>query len=209
MNGSKIGAYAINEPGSGSDAFALSTTAVEDSDGYLLNGSKSLISMSTIADFAIVFAVTDPDAGRWGISAFLVNTTTPGFDVHPHEHMMGLRSVPFGSLSLNQCRVPKEALLGKPGAGASVFNFSQCWERSLILAPQIGSMSRQLAQCVEYAKHQKRNGQSIGNHQAISHRISNMKIRLETSRLLLYKTCLLYTSPSPRDRQKSRMPSSA
>ncbi len=191
MEGNKIGAYAINEPASGSDAFALSTTAVPDGDDYVLNGSKSLISMSTVADFAVVFAVTDAKAGRWGISAFLVDSATPGFKAQPHEHMMGLRSVPFGGLLLDQCRVPKAALLGKPGSGAGVFNFSQCWERSLILAPQIGAMSSQLDHCVKFAKQQKRNGQSIGDHQAVSHRISNMKIRLETSRLLLYKTAWL------------------
>lgn len=189
--GLKIGAYAINEPGSGSDAFSLSTRAIQDGDDYVLNGHKTLISMAGVADFALVFAVTDGEAGHWGISTFIVDTATPGFAWHPAEPMMGLRTVPFGGFSLENCRVSSDSLLGKTGSGASIFNYSQCWERSLILAPQIGSMDRLLKQCIEAAKKTSRNGQPISKNQVVSHRISNQKIRLEISRMLLYKTAWL------------------
>ena len=193
LDGRKIGAYAINEPGSGSDAFSLSTTAIREGDDYILTGEKTLISMAGIADFAIVFAVTNPAAGSWGISAFIVDAETPGFEYHPHEPMMGLRTVPFGGFVLNDCRVPKECLLGKEGSGVSIFQYSQCRERSLILAPQLGAMSRLLDQCIQFAKNTQRNQQSIGKNQSVSHRISNMKIRLESSQLLLYKTAWMLT----------------
>ena len=101
---------------------------------------------------------------------------------------MGLRTVPYGRISLQDCRVPAESLLGKPGAGASIFNFIQVWERSLVLAPHLGAMQRLLDQCVAVARNKMRADVPIGKHQAVSHRIANMKLRLETARLLLYKT---------------------
>jgi len=188
IQGIKIGAYAINEPESGSDAFAIGTTATEDGDAYILNGEKSLISMSTVADFAIIFAMTDKNAGRWGLSAFIVDTDTPGFKLGKHNNMMGLRTVPFGGITLNQCRVPKTAMLGKPGSGASIFSYSQSWERSLMLAPQVGAMKKQLHDCVNFAKSRKQSTLPISKNQAISHRLVNMRIRIESSELLLYKT---------------------
>lgn len=188
VDGSLIGAYAINETHSGSDAFALQTTAIEQDDSYILSGKKSLISMSTNADFAVVFALTDPAAGRWGLSAFIVETNTDGFRAFDHEPMMGLRTVPFGAIELNECRVPKSAMLGKPGAGASIFNHSQAWERTLMLAPQVGSMRKQLEICCAYTKTRKIAGQSIAKNQAVSHRLANMRIRQETSQMLLYKS---------------------
>lgn len=191
LSGEKIGAYAINEPESGSDAFNLSTVAHKTGDDYVISGKKTLISMSGVADFAIVFALTNPDAGRWGLSAFIVDTNLCGINSQPNESMMGLKTVPFGGITLNECRVPKACLIGAEGAGAAIFNFSQCWERSLILAPQIGTMSRLLDLCTEYSKTNLRGQIPIGKNQAISHRVADMKIRLETSRLLLYRTAWL------------------
>ena len=191
LAGNAIGAYAINEPDSGSDAYALQTTAVEDGACYELNGTKTLISMSAIADFAIVFAVTSPTAGRWGLSAFIVETDTPGFKACEAHDLMGLRTTPVGDITLEACRVPKSAMLGKPGAGASIFGYSQSWERSLMLAPHVGTMQRLLDQSIIHCKSTRRAGKPIGVNQAISHRLADMRIRLETSRLLLYKTAWL------------------
>jgi alkylation response protein AidB-like acyl-CoA dehydrogenase len=191
ISGDLIGAYALTEEGSGSDALALSTTAVQDGDDYVLNGEKVLITFAPIADFSIVFAATDSAAGRWGISAFLVDADKPGYTALAVEQKMGLRTAPIGRIALDDCRVPATSLLGKPGAGASIFNFSQGWERGLVLAPHIGAMQRLLEQCVDFARERKRAGISIGKHQAVSHRIANMKLRLETARLLQYKTAWL------------------
>ena len=194
VNGEAIAAYAMTEEGSGSDAFGLDATAVLDGDHYVLNGEKVLITFGPIADFAIVFAKTRPEAGRWGLSAFLVDADTPGYTAHPAEAKMGLRTVPFGRLSLEDCRVPRAGLLGKEGAGASIFSYSQEWERSLVLAPQVGAMERLLEDCVNTARKTRRAGTAIGKHQAVAHRVANMRLRLETTRLLLYKTAWLQQS---------------
>jgi alkylation response protein AidB-like acyl-CoA dehydrogenase len=187
----------MTEEVSGSDAFALETSAVRDGSAYVLNGEKVLVTLAPIADLAIIFAKTRPDAGRWGISAFLVEADTSGYTAHPVEHKMGLRTVPLGRITLEDCRVPASHLLGKEGAGASIFNFSQGWERSLVLAPQLGAMQRLLDDCVGVARGRKRGGVPIGKHQAVSHRIAEMRLRLEISRLLLYKTAWLQQNDRP------------
>lgn len=188
IRGELIGAHAMNEESSGSDAFAIATTAVPDGDDFVISGEKTLVTFAPLADFAVVFAKTAPDAGQWGISAFLVDADTPGYKAGDADEMMGLRTVPYGRVVLHDCRVPAESLLGKPGAGASIFSFIQMWERSLVLAPHVGAMHRLLDQCLAFARERKRAGLAIGKHQAVSHRIANMKLRLETARLLLYQT---------------------
>ena len=189
--GQLTGAYAINEKGSGSDAFGLAMTAVADGNDFVICGEKVLVTLAPIADFAIVFAKTEPEAGRWGISVFLVDADTPGFTAHPAEQMMGLRTVPYGRITLDDCRVSGDALLGKPGAGASIFGYTQGWERSLLLAPHLGAMQRILDQSVAVARSRKRADTAIGKNQAVSHRIADMKLRLETARLLFYKTAYM------------------
>ena len=188
INGDLIGAHAMNEDGSGSDAFAIAATADADGEDFLINGEKSLVTFAPNADFAIVFAKTAPDAGQWGISAFLVDADTPGYTASAPDAMMGLRTAPYGRVLLEGCRVPARSLLGKPGSGASIFSFIQTWERSLVLAPHLGAMQRLLERSVSFARKRKRAGVPIGKHQAVSHRIADMKLRLETARLLLYKT---------------------
>ncbi len=191
MKGTIKGAFAITENGSGSDAFALTTTAQRDGDSYVLNGEKCMITLAPVADVAIIFAVTNPDAGQWGLSSFLVDTRTKGLRQSDNIPKMGLRTVPFGNITLNNCRVPVTCLLGSEGSASSIFNYSQSWERSLVLAPQLGAMQRLIDQSITFSKQRMRSGQSIGKFQSISHRIANMRIRLETSRLLLYKTAWL------------------
>lgn len=197
ISGEAVAAYCITEESSGSDAFHLETTAVRDGDEFVLTGSKVLITFGPIAEFAIVFAATDPSAGRWGLSAFLVDADTPGYSAHPVEDKMGLRTVPFGRVTFDGCRIPASNLLGKEGAGASIFSFSQGWERGLVLAPQLGAMRRQIKEAVAFAKKRKRAGVSIGKHQAVAHRIADMHLRLETGRMLLYKTAWLQDQGLP------------
>lgn len=191
IQGKKIGAFAITEAGSGSDVFALDTTATRDGVDFVLNGEKCMITLAPVADVALIFAVTKPEAGQWGISAFLADTKSDGCVLSDNIPKMGLRTVPFGNITLSECRVPAANLLGSEGSASSIFNYSQSWERSLVLAPQIGAMQRLIEQSVAFAKQRKRSGHSIGKFQAISHRIANMRIRLETSRLVLRKTAYL------------------
>ncbi len=191
IQGKTLAAFAITERGSGSDAFALDTVAVRRGDDYILNGEKVLVTFAPIADYAIIFARTNPDNGQWGISAFIVDADTPGFNTEQNRQKMGLRTIPFGTINLSECCVSRHAMLGSEGAGASIFNFTQGRERSLVLAPQIGAMSYLMEQCIERARNRRRGGQAIASYSTVSHRIANMKIRLETARLLLYKTAWL------------------
>jgi alkylation response protein AidB-like acyl-CoA dehydrogenase len=186
-DGSLVGVQAMTEPGSGSDAFSLATRAELRGDGYVLNGSKTFITNAPIADVLVAFASTDPGQGPAGISAFLVERGTRGLEVGRPLHKMGLRTSPMAEVFFTDCHVPADNLLGRPGAGMALFNASMEWERSCILATAVGTMQRQLERCVAYARGRKQFGQAIGKFQAVSHTIAEMKVRLETSRLLLYR----------------------
>ena len=186
-SGEMLAAHGMTEPESGSDAFSLQTRAEKVAGGYVLNGQKSFIGLAPIAGLSLVFANTNPSVGQWGISAFLVENGFEGFSASPPRPKMGLRTNPLGDLVLENCFVPEENRLGPEGIGVSIFNNSMDWERSFIFTSHVGSMARQLDQCVEFARQRKQFGKPIGHFQAVSNRIANMKLRLETARLLLYK----------------------
>lgn len=186
-DGTLIGVQAMTEPMSGSDAFGLRTTARRTDAGYVISGSKTFITNAPVADIFLVFARTDPAKGFAGLSAFIVERNTPGLSVGGPTHKMGLRTSPMGELSLDGCVVPDANLLGAPGAGSTIFTVSMDWERTCILATAVGTMQRQLERCVAYAKERTQFGQPIGRFQAVSHKVADMKVRLETARLLLYK----------------------
>lgn len=191
VSGELIGAHGMTEPDSGSDAYSLRTRAEKVDGGYVLNGTKMFVTSAPICDMAIVFATIDPKKGRWGICAFLVDMGTPGFSVSKHMEKMGLRTSPLGELILEDCFVPDENRLGREGVGGSVFNSSMEWERSSILGSHVGAMEYQIEEAVKYARGRKQFGKPIGKNQAVSNRIANMKVRLETARLMLYKVAWL------------------
>lgn len=186
-DGSTIGIQGMTEPGSGSDAFSLRTIAEKRGTHYILNGTKTFITNAPVADVFVIFAKTDPAKGFAGISTFIAERGMPGLSVSRPLHKMGLRTSPMGEVILQDCEVPAENLLGSPGGGMAIFNHSMDWERSCILATAVGTMQRQLDRCVQYAKDRRQFGQPIGKFQAVSHRIADMRVRLETARLLLYK----------------------
>lgn len=196
-DGSLLGAHGMTESASGSDAFALSTTAEPTEDGYVLNGEKIYIGLGPACDVALVFATVDPALGRWGLSAFLVELSDAGFTRGPAENKLGLRTSPLGTLRLDNCFVPKDRLLGEEGTGAAIFNHSMEWERSFIFASHVGRMARQLEICAEYAHERKVFGQAIDQNQSVSNRLADMRLRLETSRLLLYKTAWMKSQDLP------------
>ena len=196
-NGSLICADAMTESESGSDAFALSTTAKATDDGYILNGEKVYISLAPTCDIAMVFATSDPALGRWGISTFIVEASDEGFIRGKAEDKMGLRASPLGSIRLENCFVPKERLLGEEGDGAAIFSDAMEWERSFIFASHVGRMARQLQICADYAHERKVSGQPIERYQSVSNRLVEMRLRLETSRLLLYKTAWMKSQGLP------------
>jgi alkylation response protein AidB-like acyl-CoA dehydrogenase len=185
--GELLAAHGMTEAESGSDAFSLQTTAERVDGGYVLTGRKVYIGLAPVAGLSLVFANTDPAVGRWGISAFLVESGFDGVTATPPASKLGLRTAPLGELHLDRCFVPEANRLGPEGVGVSVFNHSMDWERSFIFASHVGSMARQLDDCVRFARERQVFGQPIGRYQSISNRIAEMRLRLETSRLLLYK----------------------
>ena len=189
--GDLIGAHGMSEPDSGSDAFSLRTRAVRENGGYVLNGTKTFVTNGPIADMALVFATVDPSKGMWGVTAFLVEKGTPGFTVSRDIEKMGLRTSPMSELVFEDCHVPEESRLGAEGLGSKIFDSSMEWERSCILASHLGAMERQLERCVEYGRERKQFGQPIGKFQSVANRMVDMKVRLETARLLLYKVAWL------------------
>jgi alkylation response protein AidB-like acyl-CoA dehydrogenase len=190
-DGSLIAGHAMSEPGSGSDALSLTSTAVATDRGWVLNGSKTFVTNAPESDLFVVFAATDRSLGFAGVSGFLIERDTPGLTVGPSIAKMGLRSSHLSELFLSDCEVPQEALIASPGAGMAIFNTAMRWERGMILAPAVGTMRRQLERCIEHAGERVQFGQTIGGFQAVSHPIAEMRLRLETSRLMLYRMARL------------------
>jgi alkylation response protein AidB-like acyl-CoA dehydrogenase len=195
--GELIGAYAMTEPVAGSDAFHLTTRARKVDGGYVLDGQKCLITFAPVADFALIFATVDPELGRWGLTLFCVERGAQGFSTGSVQEKMGLRTTPIGEIYLDNCFVPDANRVGEEGAGANIFNRSQEYERACILAWQLGAMERQLQAAVAYARERKQFGQPIGKFQAVSHRIADMKLRLEVARLLTYRAAWLLSAGKP------------
>ncbi len=187
--GRMIGANAITESEAGSDAFAMQTSATRDGDEYVLNGHKSYVTNGPVADVFLVYAMSNPDHGYLGISAFVVAKDTPGLRVGEPMRKLGLATSPTASIYLDDCRVPASCRVGAEGGGASIFQASMRWERACLFAGYLGAMERQLAQAIDYGKTRQQFGKSIARYQAISHRIVDMKLRLESARLLLYRAC--------------------
>lgn len=187
IGGEWIGAHGMSEPGAGSDSFSLSTRAERDGSDYVLNGSKTFITSAPVADLFLVFATVNRARGFMGITAFLVERGTPGLSVGSGTEKMGLRTSPLGEVYLQNCRVPVEQRLGAEGNGGSIFRHSMTQERCCILASSVGTMQRQVEACVEHARTRQQFGKSLASFQAVSHRIADMKVRLEAARLLLYR----------------------
>lgn len=195
--GRLIAANAITEPGSGSDAFAMSATAKPDGGFYILNGSKCFITNAPVADVFIAYAKTDPKQPFFGITCFLIPRDTPGLTVRAEGRKTGLCSSPWGTVSFDDCRVPAAWRIGAEGAGAAIFHDSMIWERACLCAIYAGAIERTLAQCVEHARERRQFGKPIGRHQSISNKLVDMKLRLETARLLLYRAGWLYDNAKP------------
>ncbi len=186
-DGSWIGAHAMSEPESGSDAFGLHASAVRRSDGYALNGSKTFVTNAPEADLVLAFATVDRRKGMWGVTAFLIERGAKGLTIGKNIEKMGLTTSSMAEVFLDDCEVPFENMLGREAQGAAIFNHSMAWERSCILGSTVGAMERQLESCLDYAKTRRQFGTPIGNFQLVAGKIAEMKVRLETARLLLYR----------------------
>jgi alkylation response protein AidB-like acyl-CoA dehydrogenase len=186
-SGEWLAAYALTEPGSGSDSAAMRSEARRDGDEYVINGGKRFITNAGVADLYTVFAKTDPTQGHDGISAFLVEATSPGFEVGRIEPKMGIKGSTTGEIFFNDMRIPADNLLGTEGEGFKIA--MRILDRS---RPGIGAQGLGIAQgatdyALEYAKERETMGKPIGQHQLISGMLADMETKCEAARGLLYK----------------------
>lgn len=196
-SGRLIAVNAMTEPESGSDAFNMKTRAVRAGDDFLINGAKTFSSNGPVADVAVLYARTDPNKGYLGgITAFIVDAETPGYVRGQVFKKMGLRTSPIGELVFNDLRLPAGSVIGGVGGGGPIFNQSMEWERACLVAAHIGTMQRMLDKAVDYARTRKSFGQPVGKYQAVAHRIVDMKVRLEASRLLVYRAASMLETSS-------------
>lgn len=184
--GTAIGATGITEPDAGSNALALTTTAVESGSDWVLNGSKTFVTNAPVADLFVIYARTG-GAGFAGLTCFLIPRHADGLTVGPPMEKMGLRTSPMSQVFLDDCRVPASGVVGSVGSGAMIFNQTMDVERLLVMAPAIGVMERLLERCVDHARQRTAGAVPIGKHQSIAHRIADMELELEAARLLLYR----------------------
>jgi isovaleryl-CoA dehydrogenase len=185
--GRAVGALALTEPMSGSDAVSLRTRAERQGDHYVLNGSKQFITNGPIADTLLVYAKTKPDQGPKGITAFVVTKDSPGFSVSRSLDKMGMRGSPTGELTFQDCRVPANNLLGAEDQGVSVMMSGLNVERAVLAAIPVGIMAESLERSLEYARQREQFGKKIGRFELIQEKLANMYAQLEASRLLLYQ----------------------
>jgi butyryl-CoA dehydrogenase len=182
--GQMLGAFCLTEPHVGSDASGLRTTAVRDGDVYVLNGVKQFITSGKNGDVAIVIAVTDKDAGKRGMSAFIVPTATPGYQVARLEDKLGQHSSDTAQIVLDDCRVPVENLLGAEGDGYRIALGGLEGGRIGIAAQSIGMARSALTCAIQYAKDRTSFGKAIIDHQAVGFKLADMATQLEAARAL-------------------------
>jgi alkylation response protein AidB-like acyl-CoA dehydrogenase len=188
---SKVGAYALSEAASGSDAFALETRAREDGDGYVLDGRKLWITNGNEADIFIVFATVNPEAGYRGITAFVVERGAAGFTIGKKEDKLGIRASSTCELILDSCRVPKTAILGDLGKGYKVAIETLNEGRIGIGAQMIGTAAGALHHAVTYTKERKQFGKAVADFQGVQFQLARAATELEAARLLVYNAARL------------------
>jgi alkylation response protein AidB-like acyl-CoA dehydrogenase len=186
-DGSSIGAQALSEPEAGSDVLSLQTTARRRGDEYVLEGTKWFVSNGPVANLFIVFARTGEGRTQDALTAFVVSDDLPGVRKTREFAKLGLRTTPMGAVEFHDCRVPAQNLLGREGGGYSVFTSTIEWERTFMLAGQVGAMERLLEASLQHATSRRQFGRPIGTFQAVAHQVVDMKVRLELARLILYR----------------------
>jgi butyryl-CoA dehydrogenase len=186
-SGEWIGCYGLTEPNSGSDPASMISTAKEDGDSYILNGQKTWITNAGIADMAIVYAKTEPEAGAKGITAFIVEKDFEGFSTRDLHDKLGLRASNTGEIFLEDCRVPKENILGELNKGFKIALGTLDFGRFTVAAGCVGSAQGCIDICKAYAKERIQFGKPIGSFQLIQQLIADMVVECEAGRLLVYR----------------------
>ena len=195
--GQMLGAFCLTEPHVGSDASALRTTAVRDGDAYVLNGVKQFITSGQNGDVAIVIAVTDKAAGKRGMSAFIVPTSSPGWQVARLEDKLGQHSSDTAQINLENCRIPAENLIGQEGEGYKIALSALEGGRIGIAAQSVGMARSALDVAIDYAKQRESFGKAIIDHQAVGFRLADCATQLEAARQLIWHAASLRDAGQP------------
>lgn len=189
--GEKLGAFALTEPGAGTDAAAGQCTAVLDGDQYVLNGTKCFITNGGVAEVYIIFALTDPSLGTKGISAFVVDRGLPGFEIGKHEDKMGIRGSQTTELIFKNCHVPKANLIGKEGKGFGIAMGTLDGGRIGVAAQALGIAQAALEEAIQFAKERVQFHKPIATKQAIQWMLADMETRIQAARLLTYQAAVV------------------
>ncbi|MDW6004477.1 acyl-CoA dehydrogenase family protein [Vibrio mangrovi] len=192
IDGTNMMANAATEPEAGSDIYGMKSTAERVPDGYRLNGKKCFITNAPIADYFLVYAKTNPGMGFLGISAFLVPKDADGLTIGSHHEKDCLSTCLWSEVYLQDVFVSESHRIGAEGAGGAMFYDSMIWEKGCLFAYYVGAMDRMLEKVILHARERQQFGRAIAQNQSVSNRIVDMKIRLDTSRLLLYRAGWLY-----------------
>ncbi len=195
--GKKLGAFALTEPGAGSDAASLKSSATLDSDDYVLNGTKVFITHGGVADIYLVMAKTEPAKGARGISSFIVEDGTPGFSFGKTEKKMGMRASPTREVILEDCRVPRRNLVGKEGDGFKIAMMALDSGRITIGAAAVGVAQAALDESMKYAKQREQFGQPIANFQAIQFMLADMATSIRAARNMVKEAAYLKDEGKP------------
>lgn len=197
LHGDKVGCFALSEPGNGSDAGAASTTAVLQGDHYILNGTKAWITNGYEAEASVVFATTDKNKKHKGISAFLVPKPTEGLSLGVKEDKLGIKATSTCYLIFEDCKIPREFLLGEPGMGFKIAMQTLDAGRIGIAAQGIGIAQASLECAIDYAQKRQAFNQPISKMQTVQSKLADMEMRIQSARLLNYKAALLKDAGKP------------
>jgi hypothetical protein len=195
--GQAIGCFCLTEPHAGSEAHNLRTRAVLENGEWVINGAKQFVTNGKRASLAVVFAVTDPELGKKGLSAFLVPTDNPGFRVERMEHKLGIRGSDTCAISLDNCRIPESNLLGVRGKGLSIALSNLEGGRIGIAAQALGIARAAFEAALGYARERTQFGQALTEHQSIANMLADMHMKLNATRLLILHAARLRTAGQP------------
>ncbi|MCG8400890.1 MAG: acyl-CoA dehydrogenase [Firmicutes bacterium] len=201
--GEKIGALGLTEPAAGSDAGAVKTTAVSDGDEYVLNGSKIFITNGEVADIYVIIASTDKSKGHKGTSAFVVEKGTPGFIFGKKEHKLGIRASATYELVFENCRIPKENMLGQEGQGFKIALMTLDGGRIGIAAQALGIAQGAFDEAVKYSKIREQFGKPISSFQGLQWMMADMATRIDAARLLVYRAAYLKDNGLPYGKESA------
>jgi alkylation response protein AidB-like acyl-CoA dehydrogenase len=189
-SGEKIGAYSLTEPMSGSDAGTMRSRAVRDGNDYVLNGRKSWVTSAPVADYILLFTITDPEKKHHGISAFMIEAGQPGFSRGKKEPKLGIRASATSEILFEDCRIPSENMIGEEGDGFKIAMTVLDAGRIGIAAQGLGIAEAAYEASLQYVREREAFGRKIGQFQGIQFKLADMKCRIEATRGLLYNACM-------------------